>query len=201
VRCSHIHLSAVISPSSVGRMPWRLLFCIWLDHHHRTHRQRHMDTGSLCGGSTCQRVRCSHRFAIAVSRNRSVGRLPSMLLLYTWLWTTTTAHNSQRHMDTSISSEKERLSTGAVVSQCRHCRHQSQLGRQGSNQTVVVTVAGPFPTATHRQRHMDTTISSERERVSTGAVLSQCLHCRHQSQLGRQAAPEIVAIHPAGPPP
>ena len=47
---------------------------------------------------------------------------------------------------------------------------------------------------------MHTNISNERERVSTGVVLSQVRHIRQQPQLGRQAALEIVIVHAAAPP-
>ena len=87
-----------------------------------------------------------------------------------------------------------------MLSQSRHHRHQSQLDREGSLQIVLVHPAGPHPTATTSQRHMDTNISSERERVSTGAVLSQCRQRRHHTQLGRKGSLQIVVVHVAGPP-
>ena len=60
-------------------------------------------------------------------------------------WTTPTAATSQRHTDTNISSERERVSTGAVLSQCRHPRHQTQLSRQASHEIVEAHVAASPP--------------------------------------------------------
>ena len=93
------------------------------------------------------------------------------------------------------------MATGVVLSQVPHRRQQTQLGRQATIDGVMGHVAGPPPQPPTSQRHMDTTISIERERVSTGAVLSQERQRRHQTQLSRQGSIQIVPSRVAGSPP
>jgi hypothetical protein len=88
------------------------------------------------------------------------------------------------------------VSTGAVLSQVLHRRHPSQLGRQRALQAVLTHPAADAP------HHLseNTPHLKWRERVSTGAVLSQSLHRRHQAQLGGHRSLQAVRTHVAADP-
>jgi len=77
---------------------------------------------------------------------------------------------------------------------------QSSVGRLPSRLLSLTSLESITTAPTVSDTWMDTKISSERERVSTNAVLSQEPQRRHQTKLGRQAAHEIVDAHVAGPP-
>jgi hypothetical protein len=83
------------------------------------------------------------------------------------------------------------VSTGAVLSQVRHRRHQSQLGREGSLQIVVVHASGPPPQYTPLS---DTWTQMRGNACLWGVVLSQVRHRRHESQFSWQRACQSLII-------
>jgi hypothetical protein len=102
-------------------------------HHHPSETLINMSSG----GSACQRVPCSHMILSTVIRPNSVGSVPSRLLLLTTL---KMQHNTTQTTTPHL-KWRERVSTGAVISQVRHRRHPSQLGRQRALQAVQPQVA------------------------------------------------------------
>ena len=82
-------------------------------------------------------------------------------------------------MNTTISSERERVSSGAVLSQVRHRRHEAKLGRQRSCQT--------------RETHIPVTqphLPSPRQqpRVCTNQQLSRHFRFKNNSRGGEGGA-------------
>jgi hypothetical protein len=83
---------------------------------------------------------------------------------------------------------RERVSTGVVLSQLLHRRHQANLCRDASVQIVPGYAAADAPTLPHL---VDTPTSQvEGARV----VISQVLHRRHQAKLCRDASLQIVLV-------
>ena len=116
-----------------------------------THGHDHLRCG---GGSVCQRAPWSHNSAIAVSSASSVGSVPSTLLNCTQLDHPHSPHLSATHGHEHLTL-KERVSTGAALSQVRQRRQQPKLSRQAALETVVAHVPGVHHHSPHRQRHMD----------------------------------------------
>ena len=72
-----------------------------LDHHHSPHQLSDTWTRiSQLRGNACQRVRCSHKSVIPVSKPSSVGRIPSRLLPHTRL-----DHNHSPHLSATHGHE------------------------------------------------------------------------------------------------
>ena len=94
MRCPHNSVTAVINPSSVGRVPMRLFLYKMLDHTHSHPPLSDTWTRiSQMRGNACQRVRCSHKCVIAVNKPSSVGSEPDKPKSYKLLSPSPTSHH------------------------------------------------------------------------------------------------------------
>jgi hypothetical protein len=93
-------------------------------------------------------VSCSHKTVSAVSNPNSVGKVPCRLFWSTSLESTTQQHHPSETLIQYL-KWRERVSTGVVLSQPSHRRHQSNLCWYSSGQPLTrhAPVITPSPTS------------------------------------------------------
>jgi hypothetical protein len=176
VWCSHKVSIAVIRPSSVGSVPDRLfpnarlqIRTQWPTSVSYAHPYVKWRESVSTGGVLSQDTHRRHPSELCGERSvQTVGLHPA----------------ADRQTASTISAYghvkwREHASTGAVLSQLRQRRQQSQLCRQRAVQRIAVESPVMFSHPAHKsQRSKSTTRCKWRERMSTGAVLSQCYQRR-----------------------